>query len=349
MTPFGVLSSNETEGDVASLARLGPSEIPSSWCLSFRLHLVGPRVMTLEMLSVFFGPQDPIELAGAIALLGDYSRTGIEKVDARFIGTQARLSRSIQFLEVAKQVAPEILRPSIPPKAPEAEVGIVWHPAPPGAERNQSSLSDLPARVFLFIWRLFPNRLRIAAYDLLRVIGGRLYTKPNSYSPVCKLPFGLFLKYGDVARSRNEFNALQTVWQHTSVPIPKPLDLAVTTVNRDEQAYLLITTLPGVTLADYEVFLTDRDCAYISAQLKDYFAQVRAIPRSTPANSPGMAICDTLGLGCKDNRVGILLGRSRTRLLSARCCASRTTPPAAATEYCSHTRTSTHGTYSSTE
>ncbi|KAI0733594.1 hypothetical protein C8Q72DRAFT_966773 [Fomitopsis betulina] len=193
---------------------------------------------TMEMLGVSFGPQDPIELVGTFALLGDHSRTGIEKVGARFVGTQARFSQSIQYVEVAKQIAPEILRPSHRILDCMESRPAWFHKEP------FLSVRDPNARVSLHL--------------------AFLYIKPDSYSPVRKLPFGLFLKYGDVARSRNEFNALQTVWQHTSVPIPKPLDLAAfTNVNGDVKAYLLITTLPGVALADCEEMLTDRACAYI--------------------------------------------------------------------------------------
>ncbi len=62
-----------------------------------------------------------------------------------------------------------------------------------------------------------------------RKLGKTLYGATNNYySPVQRLPFGLFLKFNsEPACFRNEFKALQLVRQHTTVPVPKPLDIAI--------------------------------------------------------------------------------------------------------------------------
>ncbi|KAJ2991580.1 hypothetical protein NUW54_g8152 [Trametes sanguinea] len=51
-----------------------------------------------EVQPVLIGPGNPIKVEGRYALLGDHSRLGIEKVDARFVGTHARLCRSMQVV-----------------------------------------------------------------------------------------------------------------------------------------------------------------------------------------------------------------------------------------------------------
>ncbi|KAI0332799.1 hypothetical protein GY45DRAFT_1352463 [Cubamyces sp. BRFM 1775] len=253
---------------------------------------------------VFIGPEDPVEVDGPYALLGDHSRTGIQKVDPRFVGTHARLCKSIRYVEIAREIAPEILPPS--PSSPSRRAAPC--PSQPTSGRKASSPSSvLPTGVFLSVWLMFPNRLRIAAYDVLRDIGERLYGKPNGYSTVQRLPFGLYLKYqGEPAGFRNEFNALRIVGQHTSIPVPKPLDVVVKESKSDgpfsSQAYLLITRLPGVPLSRYQDVLSDSDCEHIAAQLKDYLAQLRNIPRPTSFD-PEAVICDTLGAACRDPRI----------------------------------------------
>ena len=231
--------------------------------------------------------------------MGDHSRTGVEKVDARFVGTQARFSRSIRYLELAKDIAPEILQPlptkpiNVPPKR---DPTLTTRP------RRFPSLAGITARVLLQIWLFLPTRLRVTAYDILRSVGERLYGKSSDDSMTQRLPFGLYLKFnGELLGVRNEFNALQTVGRHTSIPVPKPLDVVVKKRNSRDLVYLLITTLPGMPLAYCEHLLSDRHCAYIAAQLRDYLAQLRAIPRCLPSSA--MAICDTLGEACMDHRI----------------------------------------------
>ncbi|KAJ2972253.1 hypothetical protein NUW54_g12309 [Trametes sanguinea] len=105
----------------------------------------------------------PSMFEGRYALLGDHSRAGIEKVDPRFVGTHARLCRSVQYIELAKEIASEILSESSQPsgRRPTQHIG-------PYGRKCAFSLSQLfPTRIFLSIWLLFPSRLRIAAYDLL--------------------------------------------------------------------------------------------------------------------------------------------------------------------------------------
>ncbi|KAI3329947.1 hypothetical protein F4824DRAFT_492600 [Ustulina deusta] len=185
---------------------------------------------------VHIGPQKPVEVDGSLPLLCDHSRTGIERVDARFIGTHARLCNSIGFLDVASTISPEILCESRP-------------------------------------------GLRGA-----RKLGKTLYGATNNYySPVQRLPFGLFLKFNsEPACFRNEFKALQLVRQHTTVPVPKPLDIAIIR-QRDGTAS--------------ESSFPDRD--RIADQMKKHLAQVWSIPNFANRDA---RICNILVKACRDSR-----------------------------------------------
>ncbi|KAI0906581.1 hypothetical protein F4823DRAFT_626939 [Ustulina deusta] len=169
---------------------------------------------------VHIGPQKPVEVDGSLPLLCDHSRTGIERVDARFIGTHARLCNSIGFLDVASTISPEILCESRP-------------------------------------------GLRVA-----RKLGKTLYGATNNYySPVQRLPFGLFLKFNsEPACFRNEFKALQLVRQHTTVPHN----------------------------------LSDRDRDRIADQMKKHLAQVWSIPNFANRDA---RICNILVKACRDSRI----------------------------------------------
>jgi hypothetical protein len=160
--------------------------------------------------------------------------------------------------------------------------------------------------VFGAIWSLFPAKFRLAGYSVLRRLGERLYRKPNGYSTVQRLPFGLYLKFqGEVDGFRNEFNALRVVRKYTSIPIPRPLDLAIKPAVSDNpfsspEASLLTTRLPGQPLSLCLEILSDFDLEQISNQLKHYLSQLRGIPKTI---NPEMAICNTVGKACHDPRI----------------------------------------------
>ncbi|KUL89319.1 hypothetical protein ZTR_03623 [Talaromyces verruculosus] len=153
---------------------------------------------------------------------------------------------------------------------------------------------------------LFPAKLRLAGYGVLQQLGERIYGKPNGYSTVQRLPFGLYLKFqGDVEGFCNEFNALRVVRKNTSIPVPRSLDLAIKPAVLDDPfsspvAYLLTTRLPGQPLSRCLEILSDQDLEQISYQLKDYLSQLRSIPKTI---NPEMAICNTVGEACHDPRI----------------------------------------------
>ncbi|KAI9058910.1 hypothetical protein FKP32DRAFT_1635136 [Trametes sanguinea] len=259
-------------------------------------------MIEFEVQPVLIGPGNPIKVQGCYALLGDHSRLGIEKVDARFVGTHARLCRSMQFIEVAKELAPHIL----PESLRASQERHLQSPIPRPRRCSSFPLMRLlPTRLLLSLWLLIPKRLRIATYDMLLRIGKRMYQPPESVSCIHRLPFGLYLKYrGDPMMCRNAFNAMRLIHQHTSVPVPKPLDLVIKEPGADPddrpEAYLLTARMPGVPLSSCQAILSDSDLEHIAAQMTDYLAQLRTIPKTV---NPDMAICNTFGGGCIDPRL----------------------------------------------
>ncbi|OSD00327.1 hypothetical protein PYCCODRAFT_1393643 [Trametes coccinea BRFM310] len=268
-----------------------------------KLVRLQPSMIEYLVKEVSIGFHNPIEVDGQYPLLGDHSRSGIETVDPRFVGTHARLCRSLQYTELAKEIAPDILHSTMRTAA--------IHPMPPGAPPARRwkwfSLWNLfPSRLFRAIWLLFPSRMRIAAYDMLLKLGQRKYNRVGTVQRVQRVPFGLYIRSrGNPDRCRNEFNALQMVQKYTSIPVPKPLDLVIkepsgTGAASRPQAYLVMTRLSGAPIALCEDILSDDDCRHIAAQLKDYLAQLRAIPKTV---NPDMAICNTLGEACSEPRI----------------------------------------------
>ncbi|KAK0721768.1 hypothetical protein B0T26DRAFT_739204 [Lasiosphaeria miniovina] len=273
---------------------------------TIKLERLQPSMVEYQVKHVLIGPEkEYVTVNGSFPLLGDHSRSKIDIVDPRFVGSHARFCLSMRFHNLAKEIAALDKSPA-PQRLPARPQAFFFSP---------TALLAIP---ILAVWLMFPSQVRIAVYKKLRVLGERLYGPPYGATNVQKLPFGLYLKYmGESDRFRNEFNALQVVRQHTSIPVPQPLDVVweetesdgdvpVSSESRvyryrpDDQAYLLITEVPGVRLQQCLHITSDRDNEHIATQLKDYMAQLRAIPKSV---NPEMAICNTLGEPCRDPRL----------------------------------------------
>lgn len=250
------------------------------------------------------GPEEPIPLEGVYPLLGDHSRSGTEKMDPRFIGTRARLCRNIRYLNLSRKFAADRL--------PRVSVSLIWRSILyfflqfQRVHTGVFSITGHLTGVFGAIWSLFPAKFRLAGYSVLRRLGERLYRKPNGYSTVQRLPFGLYLKFqGEFDGFRNEFNALRVVRKYTSIPIPRSLDLAIKPAVSDNpfsspEASLLTTRLPGQPLSLCLEILSDFDLEQISNQLKHYLSQLRGIPKTINLE---MAICNIIGKACHDPRI----------------------------------------------
>ncbi|KAI1460436.1 hypothetical protein F4805DRAFT_417523 [Annulohypoxylon moriforme] len=261
-----------------------------------RLDRLQPSFIEYELKQVPIGLEEPIEVDGNYPLLGDHSRSGLGKVDPRFVGSHARLCRSIQFFNISRKFSLDSL-----PRSSSQFVGL-----PPRSQsiapRNRWGFSSLCTGAFLTVWLLVPAKARMACYRMLEKLGNRLYGDLDDYATVQRLPFGLYLKYtGEADCARNEFNALRVVRQHTSIPVPKALDMIFREGDLDG-AYMLMTRVPGFPISLCQNILSDRDMEQIANQLKDYVAQLRDIPQLAKPNMFG-SICNTLGEARRDSRV----------------------------------------------
>ena len=246
-------------------------------------------------MAVPIGLEEPLAIEGSFALLGDHSRLNTPTVDARFVGTQARLATSIQYVEIARSIAPQIF--SSHPSATATSNNWRQRLAQMVPFRHLGSLISVTRRAFISCWRVFPRKVRALAYEVLAKLGLWIYGTDDRPMFVQRLPFGLFLKYrGDAAMLHNEYNALRRVHQETSVPVPEPFDV----IPDGDDSYLLIGRVPGVPLWRCQEVFSDRDCDEIVAQLKDYVAQLRDMPKTV---NPEMAICNSLGGPCRDHRI----------------------------------------------
>ncbi|KAH6887446.1 hypothetical protein B0T10DRAFT_489807 [Thelonectria olida] len=259
-----------------------------------KLVRVPSSMIEFEVEHVLIDDEKPVDVNGKIALLGDHSRQGIEKADARLIGSHARFCKSTQLVNLARNIAPGLFsqKPTIAHSPRQRFPGCM----PSGS----LGLGHVFLRLMVLLWRFFPSRVRIAAYELLRKVGNRLYGKDGN-APVQRLPFGLYLKYQPNSDTlKNEYNALNVLEQKTTILAPRALDTVSRKTGDNDFSYLLTSRVPGITLAKCQEALSDKDYETISAQLKDCVSQMRRIPK--PANQ-GMVICNTLGEACRDPRI----------------------------------------------
>lgn len=161
------------------------------------------------------------------------------------------------------------------------------------------------------LWRIVPGILRVAVYKMLSRVGKKLYGDSGS-SAVQRLPFGLSLKtVTEAEMARNEFNALRLVRQYTSITAPRPIDLVIRPNGRKDEktylpfhAYLLMSRVPGRSLASCSEMLSDKDIEGITTQMQDYIQQLRQIDqtKACPSATRGM-ICNSRGGACQDSRI----------------------------------------------
>ncbi|EXL75821.1 hypothetical protein FOPG_09319 [Fusarium oxysporum f. sp. conglutinans race 2 54008] len=210
-----------------------------------KLHRLHPSMIEYRIGWCLIGTVEPmIDVDGQYPLLGDHSRSGIRKVDARFIGTMPAWPRACAGL-----------RP-----------GLV------------SAVCQMFRTIFWGTWLITPQFIRLPTYKLLRKIGHHLYGSTSSLA-VSRLPFGLYLKSTSEG-AFNESNALGLIHKYTSVPVPRVLDLVADSRN----TYLLTTGLRGEPLARAMDMLSDRDCQEFVDQMQSFISQIRAIPPVGPKN-----------------------------------------------------------------
>lgn len=228
----------------------------------------------------------------------------IQKVDPRFVWSQARLSASIRWLNISKQITQDQKVRSSSSTAQRGHPPVHPQDNPSRASSVWTPLED----ACLALWLMVPGRARVATYKMLQRLGQRLYGKSGS-SCVQRLPFGLYLKsLRDPDGIRNEYNALRLVRQYTSIPVARPIDLVSLPAagstepsdSNDDDVYLITSQIPGRPLSDCHEMITDQDGIEFVTQMQGYLTQLRSIPKTV---SPEFAICNTLGGACADPRI----------------------------------------------
>ncbi|OSX61548.1 hypothetical protein POSPLADRAFT_1145115 [Postia placenta MAD-698-R-SB12] len=107
------------------------------------------------------------------------------------------------------------------------------------------------------------------------------------------LPFGLYLK----KTTRQEALATEYVRQHTTIPVPKVLDV----VPFHDRFYVLMTKAPGEQLekrAGHISSLSPRQLQVLQDTLRDWFDQLRALVPPDPH-----AVCGFGGNGVRSFRI----------------------------------------------
>ncbi|KAH7252765.1 hypothetical protein BKA59DRAFT_526280 [Fusarium tricinctum] len=258
-----------------------------------KLQRLPSSMIEFKVENAIFDDEQPVDVNGVFALLDDHSRQGIEKVDARLIGSHARFCRSIQLVTLARTIAPSLFYPT-------AITATARQQLPVRMRFSSLGLGHKLLHPIILLWRFFPSTVRITVYELSLKIGNYFYRKDGN-AMVQRLPFGLYLKYNsDSATLRNEYNALKILEQQTSIPAPRALDIVSQSTGENGFSYLLITRVPGTTLAICLDALSDQGYATVCTQLKGCISQMRGI--SKPVNH-SMAICNTLGEACRDPRI----------------------------------------------
>ncbi|SPJ86881.1 uncharacterized protein FTOL_11906 [Fusarium torulosum] len=259
-----------------------------------KLRRLPSSMIEFRVEDVIIDDEQPVDVNGFFALLGDHSRQGIEKADARLIGSHARFCRSIQLVKLARTIAPSLF------SEPTTITDSARQQLPVCMRSSNLGLGHAFLHLIMLLWRFFPSTFRITVYELLLKVGSYFYRKDGN-AMVQRLPFELYLKFNsDSDTLSNEYNALKSLEQNTNIPAPRALDIVSRSSGENEYSYLLITRVPGTTLAICRDALSDQDYATVSNQLKDCISQMRDIPK--PVNY-SMAICNTLGGACRDPRI----------------------------------------------
>lgn len=205
----------------------------------------------------------------------DHSGWGLKVADPAPLEITARFAEPIRWHDVALKLA-----------ARQQNTVVV---------QFQSALASLGTRIwpaasfllmpftalFATVWLRIPPRLRIGAYRALASAGRRLYGRSSSFY-VQRLPFGLYLKTRRLRNAealRNERRALELAAAHTDMCVPRPLDLVADAAD----AYLITSRVPGYVLGYCIDEMDDAQMAAVVRDLRRFFRQLRAIPRTAAA------------------------------------------------------------------
>ena len=169
---------------------------------------------------------------------------------------------------------------------------------PRQAHKSRPFTTTPIATVLHAIWLKFPSFIRLQAYKLLKLAGSYIY-EPSATMGVQRLPFGMYLKFGpEYHRDRHirEFNALKLVRKHTSIPVPCPIDLILSS----EDSVMVTSRIDGEQAGVEIDWYSDEDMRFMAQDLRGWIAELHSIRRPTDSKD---AICGILGGSCLDYRI----------------------------------------------
>ncbi|EAQ87712.1 hypothetical protein CHGG_04331 [Chaetomium globosum CBS 148.51] len=229
--------------------------------------------------------EEPFEVDGPYALLGDHSRSGIMTVEpALYHALKLDWPGASDMSALAKTIAPQIF--------PSQQ----WQPPMEGQlTAREATLPQTAGAVSAGNAAPPPTTSSATSATSSTACPTRPTTSGAS-------PSGSTSNTAAKRTSRATNSTRSPRLHHeTSIPAPTPLDLLP---DEEDNAYLLMTRLPGHPLWRCQELFSDADCDAIVAQLQDYVGQLRALPRTgAAATNRHMLICNTLGGACREHRI----------------------------------------------
>ncbi|KAI0076148.1 kinase-like protein [Panus rudis PR-1116 ss-1] len=125
-------------------------------------------------------------------------------------------------------------------------------------------------RILSFLVSFLPLRIRAAMWERLRMAGSRRW---KGESGAQRIPGGMYLKTDGELRL-TEGQALHFVSTHTSLPVPVVVD----NFEYEGRIWLVMSRLPGTSLAGVLREVTPEIEQKLSKQLSHIFAPLRALP-----------------------------------------------------------------------
>ena len=193
----------------------------------------------------------------------DHSKSGIPLPDSPLLEAWASFVEPVRWSLVAKDIASRHLQPLPITTAVTSFI--------------HRQFSGYAAFAFSTLCRLLPPPLRMQIYSHMWRLGACLYGSSSSLK-VQRLPFGMYLKEGSPEQHRglvNEYGTLEQLRRHTTVPVPRPLDL----VSGSEATYLIMSRIPGRPAGASIDSFTESQMDTFKRDLQQYLGQIRAMPK----------------------------------------------------------------------
>ncbi|KAI0041374.1 kinase-like protein [Auriscalpium vulgare] len=157
---------------------------------------------------------------------------------------------------------------------------------------RQSQVRLKSGSILMRMWRLLPSSCRMSAYNILRLIGDKLYNPQDADPTAHRLPFNLYCKSSGVTQS--EIIAMVLVAENTDIPVPRVLDV----IENDDELFVLMTRLPGVPCSGLMSEMDQSSREGVKNDLRCWLAQLRRLP--VP---PHAKVSDCLGGGSMQHRI----------------------------------------------